>query len=437
MLDFEREALGSGLQVDSEEFAKYLDGNDELRKYRETVCFPSEDAIYLCGNSLGLQPKGIRSAILQDLDRWAVYGVEGHFVEEAPSVPWWTIEDLPKADLTNIVGAHESEIAVMNSLTVNLHLLLAAFYKPTKSRFKIIIEANAFPSDEYVVQSVATRHNFDPNETIVRISANTNQEMATAIRQIGEKNQVALILIAPLQYLTGIFYDIQSIVYAGHHIGAIVGLDLAHAVGNVELSLHDHQVDFACWCSYKYLNAGPGAIAGAFVHQKHQEALATNTSALRGWWGNKRDSRFLMQQHFDPQPGIAGLQLSNPPTLPVIQLAQATALINRASMPKLRAKSKRLTAYLEFLLRRHLKSDFNMLTPSDPERRGAQLSLYFPHRDVDTIFAALRKRSVFVDVRRPDVIRVAPAPLYNSFTDVHRFVTVLVLALHEVAVQEV
>ena len=314
----------------------------------------------------------------------------------------------------------------MNSLTVNLHLLLAAFYKPTKERYEIVIEASAFPSDEYAVQSVAANRGLDPEKVVVRIQAKDTAELITKIR---ERSKVAIVLIAPLQYYTGTFYDIKAIVGAARKIDAVCGFDLAHAVGNVELHLHDDDVDFACWCSYKYLNAGPGAIAGAFVHSK---ITTFPNPPLRGWWGNQRSTRFFMAPKMDPLPGVSGLQLSNPPTLPVLALKVAVALVAEASMPKLRSKSKKLTAYLELLLRDKLGPSFSMLTPSDPDQRGAQLSLVFSGGNVDTIFASLRKRGVFVDVRRPDVIRVAPAPLYNSFTDVYRFVNHLTDAMTEI-----
>lgn len=387
---------------------------DELASFRD--CF-EQVGTYLCGNSLGLQPKAMRQTVLDDLDRWAKLGVEGHFVEAGPSVPWVSIEDISRASAANIVGALETEVVCMNSLTVNLHLLMAAFYKPTPERYKILIEAQAFPSDEYAVQSCATHHNLDPATTIVRLEGSSDD----IVRGILAEDNVAVVLIAGVQYYTGEFFNIKKITEAAHAVGAVAGFDLAHAVGNVPLSLHDDQVDFACWCSYKYLNAGPGALAGAYVHDKHE------VQGLRGWWGNERKTRFDMEMNMRPQRGVAGLQLSNPPTIPMLQLKDAYNLIVEASMPKLRAKSIRLTQYLEDLLRKELNDDFNMLTPTDPERRGAQLSLVFepPKFDVEKMAQELRSKDIFVDVRKPNVIRVAPAPIYNSFDDVLRFVTVL------------
>lgn len=389
---------------------------DELASFRDSF---EMVGTYLCGNSLGLQPKAMRQTVLEDLDRWATHGVEGHFVEAGPGVPWWTIEDTTRASAANIVGALETEVICMNSLTVNLHLLMAAFYRPTPDKFKIVVEAQAFPSDEYAVQSCATHHNLDPATTIVRLGGSTD-EIIQGI--LAEGDSVAVVLIAAVQYYTGEFFNVKKITQAAHAVGAVAGFDLAHAVGNVPLSLHDDGVDFACWCSYKYLNAGPGALAGAFVHDKHD-----CERALRGWWGNERRSRFDMEMNMRPMRGVAGLQLSNPPTIPMLQLKDALSLIVEASMPKLRAKSIRLTKYLEDLLRDALKDDFNMLTPTDPDKRGAQLSLLFepPKFDVEQIAAGLRSSNIFVDVRKPNVIRVAPAPIYNSFADVQRFVTVL------------
>ena len=414
-----------GVEVESAALAAALDASDELAAFRDEFLFPSgTTTTYLCGNSLGLQPKSMREVVLADLDRWAALGVEGHFAPEGPSVPWWTIEDETRADAAAIVGAEPREVVCMNSLTVNLHLLLAAFYRPTATRFKILIEANAFPSDEYAVQSCARQRGFD--DAVVRVDGDTD-----AIVQALNAPDVALVLVSALQYYTGELFDIRRIARAARHCGVIAGFDLAHAAGNVHLRLHDDDADFACWCSYKYLNAGPGAIAGAFVHDRHAADLADSAAGLRGWWGNRRETRFDMRPTFDPAPGIAGLQLSNPPTLPMLQLREALRLHAKAGLPALRAKSIRLTAYLELLLRRALGDDFDMLTPTDPARRGAQLSLLFepPKFDVDQIHTKLRDRGVFVDVRKPNVIRVAPAPIYNSFADVLRFVSLLKAAL--------
>ncbi|KAJ8605161.1 hypothetical protein CTAYLR_000349 [Chrysophaeum taylorii] len=338
-------------------------------------------------------------------------GVEGHFLQGPPSVPWWTIEDETRSMMAEIVGAREDEVVCMNSLTVNLHLLLAAFYRPTPERFKILIEPNAFPSDEYAVQSCAKHHGYDPDVAIVRGDAGA----------IGD--DVAVVLISAVQYYTGEFFDVRAVAARARARGAVAGFDLAHAVGNVELHLHDDDVDFAVWCSYKYLNAGPGGLAGAFVHSRHDvEAM---DGALRGWWGNARSSRFEMRPTFDPQPGVAGLQLSNPPTIPMLALRDALQIHVKVGMPKIRAKSRELTARLETLLRQALGDNFAMLTPEDPNKRGAQLSLLFepPDFDVDAIHDHLRKHHIFVDVRRPNVIRVAPAPLYNTLDDIQTFVS--------------
>lgn len=408
-----------GLDPQSETFAAALDASDELAAFRDEFMLPESGGTYLCGNSLGLQPKSMKQVILSDLERWAKLGVDGHFADEGPSVPWLTIEEETRDVAAAVVGALRDEVICMNSLTVNLHLLLACFYRPKPTRYKIVIEADAFPSDDYAVQSWAANRGYG-SDAIVRVSGSTN-EIIEAI----QAPDVALALVSALQYYTGELFDVRRIANAGRDAGVLVGFDLAHAVGNVPLALHDDGVDFACWCSYKYLNAGPGAIAGAFIHQTHAQDLGPG--ALRGWWGNRRESRFEMRSCFDPMPGVAGLQLSNPPTLPMLQLREALRLHTRAGAAKLREKSVLLTGYLELLLRRTLGDKFSMLTPVQPHRRGAQLSLLFepPLFDVDEIYAKLRSLGVVIDVRRPNVVRVAPAPLYNSFADVQRFASLL------------
>lgn len=380
---------------------------DELASFKSEFHVPSE-GVYLCGNSLGLQPKSAKQVVVDDLERWATMGVEGHFVEEGKSVPWWKIEDETRGPMAEIVGAKHEEVICMNSLTVNLHLLLAAFYKPTKTRDKIVVEAGAFPSDEYVVQSWSSK--------IVRVEGST-EEIVEAV----SRDDVALCLIGALQYYSGELFDVARIAKAARENGCVAGFDLAHAVGNVELSLHDDDVDFAAWCSYKYLNGGPGGIAGVFVHERHADSL----KGLQGWWGNKRESRFDMNSNFEPSVGVARLQLSNPPTIPMLVLRQALDIHVRAGMKRIRAKSVALTGLLESLL---VKEEVKILTPSDPQKRGAQLSLFFPD-SCEKIFNKLREQKVFVDLRRPDVIRVAPAPLYNSFEDVYKFIDCLKIAL--------
>lgn len=430
----EAHATSLGTTVASPDFPAKADAADELRPFREKFLFPAADAagrpsVYLCGNSLGLQPASTKQAVLADLDRWAALGVEGHFEDEPgrpnPGVAWWTIEDLAEAEAARLVGAEPGEVVIMNSLTVNLHLLLGAFYRPDGEREVVVVEDMAFPSDEYAVQSVVRHHGRDPAACIVRVPHGA--DFAAAVAELGDR--CCVVLVGALQYYSGEWYDAKALADAAHGAGAVLGLDCAHAAGNVPLALHADGVDFACWCSYKYLNSGPGALAGAFVHAKHD--TRTLDGALRGWWGNERSSRFRMAREPEFRAGAPGLQLSNPPTLPMVALKEAYALHDAATMAKLRAKSLALTGYLEVLLAQLLPpGSHDQVTPRDPARRGAQLSLLFaPPTDVDAVFAELRKRNVFVDLRRPNVIRVAPAPLYSGFADVRAFVDCLAEAL--------
>ena len=422
------EASKRGLDVRSEELAAALDEADPLREYRQQFCFPpphnGRDAIYLCGHSLGLQPKKTKQAVLEDLERWARYGVEGHFdQDDAPSTRWWTIEDCAEEEASRLVGAQRSEVVLMNSLTVNLHLLLSAFYRPEGSRRKILIEAHAFPSDEYAVQSCVSSRGGSEDD-IVRVEGGTDD----LVEAINTTDGLCVVLIGAVQYYSGEWFDARKLARATHEKGALLGLDCAHAAGNVPLQLHEHDVDFACWCSYKYLNSGPGAIAGAFVHSKHD--TRSLPGALRGWWGHERSTRFEMNQEPVYRAGAAGLQLSNPPTLPMVALREAYKLHDAASISMLRAKSLKLTAYLELLLALEHPS-LEIVTPRDPMRRGAQLSIKFNDGTVEGVFARLQKMHIFADLRRPDVLRVAPAPLYNCFGDVRAFVEALTQAVHE------
>ncbi|KAJ1445688.1 pyridoxal phosphate-dependent transferase, partial [Pelagophyceae sp. CCMP2097] len=394
----------------------------------------------LSGNSLGLQPAGVRAAVLEDLDRWAAHGVEGHFVSEGPGVPWVDIEERSRDAAARIVGADDAalEVALMNSTTVNLHVLLSAFYQPTAQRNKILIEAGAFPSDDYAVQSTLQRHGYGAAEIVrvdvlggvagIRDGDVGTDAVVAAIERAG--SSLAVVLVGALQYYSGALFDVKRIADAAHAVGAIAGFDVAHAAGNIDLRLHDDGADFACWCSYKYLNAGPGAIAGAFVHARHADAEMPG--AMRGWWGNKLATRFEMRPEFDGQRGVAGLQLANPPTLPMVQLGVAYAVTDRATMTQLRVKSIKLTAYLELCLERFgVTRHCRILTPRDSARRGCQLSLKFEDGTASAVCDLLRARDVFVDLRRPDVIRVAPAPLYNTFSDARRGALYLAEAIEE------
>ena len=419
------------LEVDprSDAFARALDDEDALKEYRTKFCFPppsnGRDALYLCGHSLGLQPRATRRAVLDDLDRWAQYGVEGHFAQPSGGTAWWTIEDVAEAEAARLVGAQRSEVVLMNSLTVNLHLLLSAFYRPVGSRRKILIEAHAFPSDEYAVQSCVASRGGDIAADIIRVDGNIDALVAAIAKHA---TSLAVVLVGAVQYYSGEWFDASKLATITHEQGALLGLDCAHAAGNVPLQLHDDKVDFACWCSYKYLNSGPGAIAGAFVHDKHDtRAMA---GVLRGWWGHERGTRFEMNQDPVYRAGAAGLQLSNPPTLPMVALREAYRLHDAASIEGLRAKSLKLTAYLELLLALEHPT-LEIVTPRDPTRRGAQLSIRLADGSVEGVFARLQKMHVFADLRRPDVLRVAPAPLYNSFGDVRLFIEALTAAVNE------
>ncbi len=416
----------------SARFARQLDKADPLKAYRSKFHIPKingKRSHYFTGNSLGLQPKTTNSYIQDELKDWAQLGVEGHLHGKRP---WLYYHHFTKKALAAIVGAKPIEVVAMHQLTVNLHLMMISFYQPTPTRYKIIMEAGAFPSDQYAVETQIKFHGFDPGEALIELQARAGEhalrteDILAAIHQ--HKDQLALVLFSGVQYYTGQFFDIRSITHAGHQAGAYVGFDLAHAVGNVPLQLHRDQVDFAVWCSYKYLNSGPGSVAGAFVHEKH--AHKSNLPRLAGWWGHNEKERFLMQKGFKPIPGIDGWQLSNFPVLAGAPHLASLEIFQEAGMKVLRKKSLLLTGYLEFLLKEidPGENHFTILTPADPKQRGCQLSLFF-HRNGKRIFQALTKAGVIGDWREPNVIRVAPVPLYNSFMDVYSFASVLQKAL--------
>ncbi|MCU0357325.1 MAG: kynureninase [Cyclobacteriaceae bacterium] len=416
----------------SARFARQLDKADPLKAYRSKFHIPKingKRSHYFTGNSLGLQPKTTNSYIQDELKDWAQLGVEGHLHGKRP---WLYYHHFTKKALAAIVGAKPIEVVAMHQLTVNLHLMMISFYQPTPTRYKIIMEAGAFPSDQYAVETQIKFHGFDPGEALIELEpragehALRTEDILAAIHQ--HKDQLALVLFSGVQYYTGQFFDIRSITQAGHQAGAYVGFDLAHAVGNVPLQLHRDQVDFAVWCSYKYLNSGPGSVAGAFVHEKH--AHKSNLPRLAGWWGHNEKERFLMQKGFKPIPGIDGWQLSNFPVLAGAPHLASLEIFQEAGMKVLRKKSLLLTGYLEFLLKEidPVENHFTILTPADPKQRGCQLSLFF-HRNGKRIFQALTKAGVIGDWREPNVIRVAPVPLYNSFMDVYSFASVLQKAL--------
>lgn len=397
---------------------------------------PGSPCVYLCGNSLGLQPRCTREYVLQDLDKWAEHGVEGHFTEPRP---WVTIDETVRDGSAALVGALPSEVVVMNSLTANLHLLMVSFYAPSTSRWKILLEDHAFPSDTYAIASQVALHGRDPVEGCIKVRPREGEEtlrtedILAAIAAAGD--ELALVLLPGVQYYTGQVLDMATITAAGHAAGAMVGWDLAHAVGNVPLSLHAWGADFAAWCTYKYVNAGPGGIAGAFVHEKHADAAGDGRKRLAGWWGHRKSDRFAMGSEFVPTQGAAGWQLSNPPVLQVASLRASLDVFAAAGgMPALRVRSLALTAYLRALLAELLPGRVSVLTPEEDEAHGAQLSLVFTV-PVRAVQARLGAEGITVDVREPHVMRVAPAPLYNTAEDVRVFVATLAAVLDALAGQ--
>lgn len=416
-------------------FAKEKDAEDPLAEFRKKFHIPSiggKPAIYLTGNSLGLQPKSVKNIVLEDLEDWSKLGVEGHVHARRP---WVDYHKLTKEALGEITGAKPSEVVAMNQLTVNLHLLLVTFFKPTNVRYKVLTEGGAFSSDQYVLESQLRFHGVNPDDALIEVRPREGEtylrtdDILHAIRD--NADQLALILIGGVQYYTGQFFDIPRITEAGHRAGAVVGFDLAHAVGNVLLNLHDDNVDFAAWCSYKYLNSGPGAIAGVFVHERHGNNPDLHRFA--GWWGHNEAERFKMQKGFSPMPGVDGWQLSNHPILLGAAHLAALQIIQEAGMQNLRKKSEHLTGYLEFVLNSADPDHnfFHLLTPTDKNERGCQLSLFMKAHG-RAIFETFGKSGVIADWREPDVIRLAPTPLYNTFEEVFRFGQIFAKALNDV-----
>ena len=411
----------------SESFACQMDQADVVKNFCEKFYIPKqlngEDVIYLTGNSLGLQPKSTRDYIEQELKDWETLGVEGHLQAKNP---WLQYHELVTEQMAAVVGAKSIETVVMNSLTVNLHLLMVSFYRPTAERYKIVIEAGAFPSDQYVVQSQIKFHNFDVAESLIELKPREGEatlrteDIEKTIAENG--NTIALILLGGVNYYTGQAFDMKRITEVGHKIGAVVGFDLAHAAGNLELKLHDWNVDFAAWCSYKYLNAGPGGIGGVFVHERH--ATSFDLPRFAGWWGHDKETRFLMGSEFVPIRGAEGWQLSNPPIFQLAALKASLDIFEEAGMKNLTEKSKKLTGYLEFLLGEIQDERISVITPANSAERGCQLSIRVKDADKN-LFKAISERGVIADWREPDVIRVAPVPLYNSFSDVFRFAEIL------------
>jgi kynureninase len=412
------------------QFAKSLDAQDELSKYRNEFIFPqinNKNVIYFTGNSLGLQPKSAKKYVDEVMNDWANLAVEGHFYADKP---WWDYHERFCQPLSEIVGAKPTEVGVMNTLTVNLHLLMVSFYKPTQKKFKIICEEKAFPSDQYMFQSQVSSRGFNPNEAIVEIKRREGEhnirteDVLNKIDEIGD--ELALVLIGGVNYYTGQVFDMKTITEAGHKVGAYVGWDLAHAAGNIELELNKWGVDFAAWCSYKYMNSGPGNVSGYFVHEKHHNDNDLNRFA--GWYGHNKERRFLMEPNFDPVHGANGWQVSNLPILSMAPYLASVDMFAEIGMKKLVAKRNLITSYLEFILHEidaELEgAEFEILTPANQEERGCQLSVYL-HGQGKELFHYLMKNGVVTDWREPNVIRLAPVPLYSSFEDMYHFGQIL------------
>lgn len=409
------------------EFAKSLDEKDSLKGYRHKFFFPQhngKEVVYFTGNSLGLQPKTTASYIQQELDDWSKFGVEGHFLAKNP---WMPYHEFLTDKMARIVGALPKETVMMNQLTVNIHLLMVSFYRPTKQRYKIICEAKAFPSDQYALQSQIKFHGLNPDEALIEIHPRegeytiNEEDILKAIDK--NKDCLALILIGGVNFFSGQVFDMKEITAAGHKAGAVVGFDLAHAAGNLKLQLHDWNVDFAAWCSYKYLNSGPGSVAGAFIHEKHLADVSLPIFA--GWWGHDKETRFLMDKTFVPMQTAERWQISNAPILSMAACRASLDIFDEVGMDALVEKSKKLTAYLEYVIADINREKNNCLHIITPEKnRGCQISIV-AHGYGKTLYSKLIENGVIPDWREPNVIRCAPVPLYNSFEDIHRFSTIL------------
>ncbi|MEO1245721.1 MAG: kynureninase [Pseudomonadota bacterium] len=410
----------------SMEFARRQDELDSLRSYRSRFHMPYPDrgdCVYFCGNSLGLQPRDARDAVAREFDAWAKLGVDGHF--EAGD-PWYSYHEILTAPMARIVGADESEVVCMNSLTTNLHLLFVSFYRPSPKRFKIISEGKMFPSDRYLLETQSRFHGFDPNDAILEIHPRAGESLIREediLAAIDEHaDELALVFLGGVNYFTGQLFDMRKITAAAHAAGAAAGFDLAHAAGNVPLQLHDWGVDFAAWCSYKYLNAGPGNVGAVFVHERHGKRF--DLPRFGGWWGHDKDRRFLMESGFEPMPGAEGWQLSNAPVFSMAILKASLDIFDSVGMDRLRNKSIELTGFLEFVIdslaKAHPKAGIRVITPRDPQQRGSQISLLIEGRERD-VFDRLTAAGIVSDFREPCMIRLAPAALYNSFEDVYRF----------------
>ena len=426
----EQADTASSNELVSLEHAQALDAADPLRGFRDEFLIPPHahgEQLYFCGNSLGLQPRGVREAVLAELDDWARLGVEGHFKGRHP---WMPYHAFVREQLAETVGAQPQEVVAMNSLTVNLHLMMASFYRPTAGRDAILIEAGAFPSDRYAVESQLRFHGVDPSRALIELEADVHNDesgggtisMAAIERALAEHGQrIALVLWPGVQYRTGQAFDLAEIARLARAQGCAIGFDLAHVAGNLPVQLHDSGADFAVWCSYKYLNSGPGAVAGCFVHERHARAALPR---FAGWWGHDQGTRFRMGAEFVSTPGADGWQLSNPPILALAPLRASLDVFHRAGMTRLREKSIQLTGTLEALIHVRLSDTLEIVTPVDPAQRGCQLSLrvHGGRERGRALFEHLAQRGIIGDWREPDVIRISPTPLYNRFVDVFGFV---------------
>ena len=415
------------------DFAKSMDKQDELSGYRNQFHLPiqpnGKPYIYLCGNSLGLQPKATAAALQQELLDWQNLGVEGHFHAKNPWMPYH--EFLTNA-MAKVVGAKPEEVVVMNTLTVNLHLMMVSFYQPKGNRHKIVIEADAFPSDKYAAESQIKFHGLNPKACLILLKARAGEVCLRAedIQEVIETqgDEIALILLGNTNYYTGQYFDMKQISEWGHAKGCYVGFDCAHGAGNLPLDLHNTACDFAVWCNYKYLNSGPGGMGGAFVHERHHSN--TKIPRLEGWWGHNKETRFKMRDAFEPIPTTEAWQLSNPPILAMASVWTSLKIFEEVGMDKLRKKAISLTGYLEFLVNSLGDDVINIITPADPNQRGSQLSIQVKNAD-KALFNHITEDGVIADWREPDVIRIAPVPMYNSYEDVYNFYSILKNALNE------
>lgn len=421
--------------INSLNFAKDLDSKDPLQKYRKEFIFPSftdNPVVYFTGNSLGLQPKSVKAAINQELEDWGKWGVEGHF--EAKN-PWVSYHELLINKTAKLVGAKPKEVVVTHSLTTNLHLLMISFYQPKGDRKKIICEKKAFPSDQYALQSQAKLHGYDPKDVIIEIGPRDgehlirDEDVISKIKETGD--DLAMVMIGGVNYYNGQVFDMKAITEAGHQVGAKVGFDLAHAAGNIKLELNEWNVDFATWCSYKYLNSSPGGVSGLYVNEKHVENK--DTLRLAGWWGHNKEERFLMADEFQPIPSAESWQLSNAPVIAMAIHNASLSIFDEVGMDAIIEKRDQLTGYLEFIINdisdRYTNVNFEIITPKDQSKRGAQLSI-LAHGKGKELFNYITKEGVVADWREPNVIRIAPAPLYNNYEDVYRFGKILEEALN-------